>query len=74
MKPVISQNRYNDPNLKERDPLLRPFNHLTGEPVKKFTVHRLGEDGEFHPEGEAILEEVIECHEELMAGDGKHGE
>lgn len=73
MIPVISQNRYNDPNLKERDPLLRPFNHLTGEPVERFTVHHLGDDDKFHPVGEATLQEVIECHDELMAGNGKGG-
>ena len=72
-RPIISQNCWNDSNLKERDPLLRPFNHLTGEPVKKFTVYRLKEDDEFHPTDVVTLEEAKECHDDLMSGDSNNG-
>jgi len=59
MIPIISQNKWNDSNIKERDPLLRPYNHLTGEPLQPTDI--------------PTLEEVIECHEDLMAGDSNHG-
>lgn len=73
MIPITSQNRRHDSNLKERDPLLRPYNHATGKAVEKFTVHRFGKGDEFHSVGEATLKELIECHEDLMAGDSKGG-